>query len=217
MGVRGHVWVLGGILLFSPTLWAGSGGERRDTHTHTHTQEHTQEHTHTHRNVHANPPQNWQKTRCTFEKCRVVPSWPCWHYIPRAQHVNFGRSHLPRKMTNDPKMPVRDPQWISRNSLDWPFSRHYYILTKKRNPESSLNTKFLGGRFLGHQGPRRWDILDKNFMQVAFFCCLDREWPGCPRIWVGTSRIWKDFMQEPRKGGFSKGGFCRVECHAATP
>ena len=25
---------------------------------------------------------------------------------------------------------------------------------------------------------------------------LDREWPGCPGIWVGTSRIWKNFMQE---------------------
>ena len=31
-GVRGHVGVWGGILLFSPTVWAGSGGERRDTH-----------------------------------------------------------------------------------------------------------------------------------------------------------------------------------------
>ena len=37
------VW--GGILLFSPTVWVGSGGERRDAHTHTHT--HTEEHTHT--------------------------------------------------------------------------------------------------------------------------------------------------------------------------
>ena len=33
-------------------------------------------------------------------------------------------------------------------------------------------------------------------MQVAFFSVvLDREWPGCPGIWVGTSRIWKNFMQ----------------------
>ena len=39
-GVRGHVGVCGGILLFSPTVWAGLGGERRDryrdTHAHTH-------------------------------------------------------------------------------------------------------------------------------------------------------------------------------------
>ena len=33
-------------------------------------------------------------------------------------------------------------------------------------------------------------------MQVALPCCLDREWPGCPGIWVGTSRVWKNFMQE---------------------
>ena len=33
-------------------------------------------------------------------------------------------------------------------------------------------------------------------MQVAFSVVLDREWPGCPGIWVGTSRIWKNFMQE---------------------
>ena len=25
---------------------------------------------------------------------------------------------------------------------------------------------------------------------------LDREWPGCPRIWVGTFRIWRNFMQD---------------------
>ena len=42
-GVRGHVGVWGGILLFTPTVLAGSGGERRDTHTHTgaHTVAHT--------------------------------------------------------------------------------------------------------------------------------------------------------------------------------
>ena len=45
--------------------------------------------------------------------------------------------------------------------------------------------------FLGHPGPRRQDIPDKNFMQVG----LDREWPGCPGVGVGTSRTWKNFMQ----------------------
>ena len=39
-GVRGHVGVWGGILLFSPTVWVGfRGGEEG------HTQEHTQERT----------------------------------------------------------------------------------------------------------------------------------------------------------------------------
>ena len=64
-----------------------------------------------------------------------------------------------------------------------------------RSEKNSPNIKFLGGIFLGHLGPRRRDIPDKNFMQVAFFCCF-REWPGCPGIWVGTSWIWKNFMQE---------------------
>ena len=35
--------------------------------------------------------------------------------------------------------------------------------------EACLNIKFLGGICLGHQGPRRRDIPDKNSMQVAFF------------------------------------------------
>ena len=65
-----------------------------------------------------------------------------------------------------------------------------------RSEKKSLNIKLLGGIFLGYPGPRRRDIPDKNFMQVAFSVVLDREWPGCPGIWVGMSRIWKNFMQE---------------------
>ena len=49
-----------------------------------------------------------------------------------------------------------------------------------------------------------WDIRDpdvgisrtKTLCKWPFSVVLDREWPGCPRIWVGTSRIWKNFMQE---------------------
>ena len=41
-----------------------------------------------------------------------------------------------------------------------------------RSEKYSLNKKFLGGIFLGHPGPSRLDIPDKNFMQVAFFCCF---------------------------------------------
>ena len=50
--------------------------------------------------------------------------------------------------------------------------------------------------FLGHPGSRRRDIPDKNLLQWPFSVVLDREWPGCPGIWVGTSRIWKNFMQD---------------------
>ena len=39
---------------------------------------------------------------------------------------------------------------------------------KLRSEKNSLNIKFLGGIFVGHPGPRRRDIPDKNFMQVAF-------------------------------------------------
>ena len=49
-----------------------------------------------------------------------------------------------------------------------------------------------------------WDIRDpdvgisrtKTLCKWPFSVVLDREWPGCPGIWVGTSRIWKNFMQE---------------------
>ena len=36
----------------------------------------------------------------------------------------------------------------------------------------------------------------KLYASGLFSVVLDREWPGCPRIWVGTSRIWKNFTQE---------------------
>ena len=65
-------------------------------------------------------------------------------------------------------------------------------IRKKKN----LNIEFLGGS--------SWDIRDpdvgisrtKTLCKWPFSVVLDREWPGCPGIWVGTSRIWKIFMQE---------------------
>ena len=42
-------------------------------------------------------------------------------------------------------------------------------LTIHQVRKNSLNIKFSGGIFLGHPGPRRRDIPDKNFMQVPFF------------------------------------------------
>ena len=67
---------------------------------------------------------------------------------------------------------------------------------------SSLNIKILGGIFLGHQGPRRRDIPDKNFMQVAFFCCfgqgvagmsrdLSRDVPDLEKLYA--RKLWADF------------------------
>ena len=67
-----------------------------------------------------------------------------------------------------------------------------------------LKIKFLGGTSLGHQGPTRRDIPDpgpgmsraKTLCKEPSSVVLDREWPGCPAIWVGTSRDRKTFMQE---------------------
>ena len=69
-------------------------------------------------------------------------------------------------------------------------------------PKNSLNIKFLGGIFLGHPGPRRRDIPDKNFMQVAFFCCfrqgvagmsrdLGRDVPDLEKLYA--RKLWADF------------------------
>ena len=68
--------------------------------------------------------------------------------------------------------------------------------------KNSLNIKFLGGIFLGHPGPRRRDIPDKNFMQVAFFRCfrqgvagmsrdLGRDVPDLEKLYA--RKLWADF------------------------
>ena len=68
--------------------------------------------------------------------------------------------------------------------------------------KSSLNIKFLGGMFLRHPGPRRRDIPDKNFMQVAFVCCfrqggagmsrdLGRDVPDLEKLYA--RKLWADF------------------------
>ena len=38
--------------------------------------------------------------------------------------------------------------------------------------------------------------VQKLYASGLFSVVLDREWPGCPGIWIGTSRIWKNFTQE---------------------
>ena len=68
--------------------------------------------------------------------------------------------------------------------------------------KNSLNIKFLGGIFLGHPAPRRRDIPDKNFLQVAFFYCfrpgvagmsrdLGRDIPDLEKLYV--RKLWADF------------------------
>ena len=68
--------------------------------------------------------------------------------------------------------------------------------------KNSLNIKSLGRIFLGHPEPRRRDIPDKNFMQVAFFCCfrqgvagmsrdLGRDVPDLEKLYA--RKLWADF------------------------
>ena len=53
-----------------------------------------------------------------------------------------------------------------------------------------------GRIFLGHQRPTHRDIPDpdpresqtKTLRKAPFSAAVDREWPGCPAIWVGTSQ-----------------------------
>ena len=63
-----------------------------------------------------------------------------------------------------------------------------FLMTTTR--EAKKKIKFLGRIFLGHQGSRRRDIPDKNFMQVAFFCCFRQgvaQIPGRPGFGKKTS------------------------------
>ena len=68
--------------------------------------------------------------------------------------------------------------------------------------KNSLNIKFLGRIFLGHPEPRRRDVPDKNFLQVAFFCCfrhgvagmsrdLGRDVPDLEKLYA--RKLWADF------------------------
>ena len=60
-------------------------------------------------------------------------------------------------------------------------SYNFYRISCIQVRKNSLNIKFLGGIFLGHPGPRRRDIPDKNFMQMAFFYCFRQGVAGMSR------------------------------------
>ena len=96
-----------------------------------------------------------------------------------------------------------------------PATRHNYVQTdvkessvglrsgRENSQNVALKIKFVGGIFLGHQGPRRRELPDKNFMQVAFFCCFrqgvagmsrdlgrdvpDLEKPNAKELWADVS------------------------------
>ena len=62
----------------------------------------------------------------------------------------------------------------------------------------SLNIELLGGIL-----PRRRDIPDKNFMQVAFFCCFRPGVAGMSRDLGRDVPDLENFMQENFGAGFS--------------
>ena len=124
-------------------------------------------------------------SKCT-KMCMVVLHMFCdqYHYL------------------KDPRAPTR----IKWQTWFWEGQRPSDSQVRK----NSLNIKFLGGIFLGHPGPRRWDIPDKNFMQVALFCCfrqrvagmsrdLGRDVPDLEKLYA--RKLWADFSY-PR---FQKG------------
>ena len=74
------------------------------------------------------------------------------------------------------------------------------ISGRKNRPKDAV----FGQEFLGHQGTTRWDIPDPGpglsgiptLCKAPYSAILDRKWPGCPAIWVGTFRDQRKFMQE---------------------
>ena len=81
--------------------------------------------------------------------------------------------------------------------LNHPFPTSLY-----QEGKNSLKIKFLDRIFLGHQGPRRRDIPDKNSMQVALFCCFRQGVAGMSRDLGGdvpdleklyARKLWADF------------------------
>ena len=86
-----------------------------------------------------------------------------------------------------------------------PTSGDSQVFPREIQPDlqNSLNIKFLAGIFLGYPGPRRRDIPAKTLCKWPFSVVWDREWSGCPGIWVGTSgfaklygrKLWADFSR----------------------
>ena len=94
--------------------------------------------------------------------------------------------------------------WATRVSRKPPSPLSFFSLdfSKTQVRKNSPNIKFLGGIFLGHPGPRRRDVPDKNFMQAAFFCCfrqgvagmsrhLGRDVPDLEKLYA--RKLWADF------------------------
>ena len=97
-------------------------------------------------------------------------------------------------------------RWNTSNNvitlIFWDRSRGSLRPLSESGKKNSLKINFLGRIFLGNQGPRRRDILDKNIMQVAFSCCfrqgvagmsrdLGRNVPDLEKFYA--RELWADF------------------------
>ena len=98
-----------------------------------------------------------------------------WHLRPQDLHFTGQNRHLSTQTGTKKK--TKDYQFLKAGFQ--PGCGHIPATCQER--KSSLNINFLGGIFLGHPGPRRRDIPDKNFMQVAFFCCFRQGVAGMSR------------------------------------
>ena len=76
---------------------------------------------------------------------------------------------------------------------------HVYLNSVQQMVSGELAGECLQTGFERHGlSPLRglWDVgipRTKTLCKWPFSVVLDREWPGCPGSWVGTSRIWKNF------------------------
>ena len=72
--------------------------------------------------------------------------------------------------------------------------------------KNSLKIKDFGLEFLGHQGPRRRDIRDKNFMRVAFVCCFRQGVAeDVSGFGLGRPKICKTLFGESSRGNTIRG------------
>ena len=101
-------------------------------------------------------------------------------------------------------------QGASGKSLVCPGERFGFIapkqlLTHQSRQRNSLSTPHHWPPF---RRPERWSWLLSRWRHGCGLCSCEE---GCPSV---PKSSYLQEIQEPRKGGFSKGGFCRVERHA---
>ena len=92
--------------------------------------------------------------------------------------------------------------------------------TPYQDRKNSVKIKFLGGIFLAHQGSACRDIpgmsRTKTLRKAPLSVVLDREWPGCPAIWAGTSHRIRQTLCKKALGRFFVSYFLASLCLVTT-